>query len=140
MSEPAQNDPPTPRGSPEVLDSRVTASTAAAVESSEARDTELDAGLPPEPERTPVAGALAEPGRPEHDTLLSAPRPADRLELVVEDKLAGFEMRLDRLEARLETVERRKAAEPEQASGRWWIWVFFLLALAVAWRALEALK
>ena len=145
MSEPAQTDPPiTP--SPEALKSRVNATDPEAerdpTEAREARDTELDGGLPPEPERTPVAGASSSDTAPraEEDTLLSAPRPADRLELVVEDRLAGFEQRLEALEARIDAVERRKAPEPSEASGRWWIWIFFLLALAVAWKALEALK
>lgn len=139
-SERAQTDTPrTPR--PPEADSGVGAAVSTEL-APESRDTQIEGSLGPEPERTPVAGSVAPPSgeRAEEDTLLSLPRPADKLELVIEDRLAGFEARLDALEARIEGVERRKPAEQGDPAGRWWIWVFFLLALAVAWKALEALK
>jgi hypothetical protein len=136
----------TPRHSSEPLDSGVNTANPGAERGAEtpgeARDTELDGAFPPEPVRTPVAGfdRPASLPRPDEDTLLSAPRPADRLELLIEDRLASFESRLDSMESRLEALERRKQPEPAEPSGRWWIWAFFLLALAIAWKALETLK
>lgn len=146
MPKPAPNIPPvTPRNS-ESLDSGVSAKSPDPERdtepSRESRDTELEGTFSREPERTPVAGMAlpVDSERSSNDTLLSAPRPADKLELLIEDRLAGFEARLESLEARIESVERRKLSEPKDPAGRWWIWVFFLLALAIAWKALEALK
>jgi hypothetical protein len=147
MSDPAERNPTaTPRNSSDALDSGVNAASPPVDRDTEpvreARDTELDGAFPPEPERTPIAGHAIplESGRPDEDTLLSAPRPADRLELIVDDKLSGFETRLDALEARLASLERTKAVEPREGNANWGIWVFLLIALAIGWKALEALK
>jgi hypothetical protein len=143
MSDPERNPTATPRNSSDALDSGVNAASPAERDTEpvrETRDTELDGEFPPE--RTPVAGHAIpiESSRRDEDTLLSAPRPADRVELMVEDKLSGFDARLDSLEARLASLERTKAAEPREGNGNWGIWVFLLIALAIGWKALEALK
>jgi hypothetical protein len=148
MSDPAERNPTaTPRNSGDDLDSGVTAAGPGAERDTEpareARDTELDGEFSPEPERTPVAGhaiPIESSRRPDEDTLLSAPRPADRMELLVEDKLSGFETRLDSLEARLATLEHKKQVEPREGNANWGIWVFLLIALAIGWKALEVLK
>src|SRR5688500_17396759 len=62
------------------------------------------------PEELPV---VSEPG----DTLLSAGKPADRLELMVEDRFAVLDERLHQLETRLVVLEQRKstrAPQPQQ--------------------------
>ena len=74
------------------------------------------------------------------DTLLSAGKPADRLELLLEDRLAAVDERLRDLDARLSGLERRKStALPEQRL-KPWLWLAFLIALAVVFQLLHALQ
>jgi hypothetical protein len=66
------------------------------------------------------------------DTLLSAPVPADRFELHVEDRLDDLTTRMQELDQRLRRLEltsERPEREPRQVPG--WIWIAFLVALAL---------
>jgi hypothetical protein len=74
------------------------------------------------------------------DTLISAPRPAEREDLEVGERFRLLEDRVDELEARLRLLERPRTGGAEPRSQPWWIWLVFLLGLAVTWRLLEALR
>jgi hypothetical protein len=66
------------------------------------------------------------------DTLLSVPAPAARDAL--EERLGQVERKLEELRFRLEKLElhpRPPAAAPEV---KWWPWLLFLAALALAWQ------
>ena len=84
------------------------------------------------PEPPPVS----EPG----DTLLSAGKPADRLELLFEDRLATVDDRLRQLESRLEVLEQKKSIRVEQPRERPWLWIAFLIALVVVFQLLRAMR
>jgi len=72
------------------------------------------------------------------DTLLSAGKPADRLELLLEDRMAGIVERLSELEGRIAELEQKKpiraAAEPRQKP---WLWIAFLIGLVVIFQLLR---
>jgi hypothetical protein len=74
------------------------------------------------------------------DTLLSAGKPADRLELIMEDRLALVDQRLRDLDQRLGAVEQKKPPEVDQTRKRPWLWIAFLLALVVAFQLLRAMR
>jgi hypothetical protein len=85
---------------------------------------------------TMESSALSEPS----DTLLSAGKPADKLELMIEDRLSGLEERLRELEGRLAVLERKKtsaAADPRQKP---WLWIAFLIALVVVFQLLQRVR
>lgn len=77
--------------------------------------------------------AVSEPG----DTLLSAGKPAGRLELMIEDRFAVMEERLHQLEARLGVLERKKSTRAPEPHQRPWLWIAFLVALVVAFQLLR---
>jgi hypothetical protein len=76
----------------------------------------------------------SEPG----DTLLSAGKPADRLELLLEDKLARVDDRLRELDDRLAVLEQKRtttrAPEPRPKP---WLWLVFLVLLVVIFQLLR---
>ena len=89
------------------------------------------------------ASAVSEPG----DTLLSAGRPADRLELLIEDRFAALEERFVGLDARLEQVDRRllvleqkKSIPAPEARQKPWLWIAFLIALVVVFQMLRLMR
>lgn len=73
------------------------------------------------------------------DTLISAPRPAPREALDPDERIRLLEDRVDELEARLRLLEKPRTESSEVRSQPWWIWLVFLLGLAVTWRLLQAL-
>ena len=89
------------------------------------------------------AAAISEPS----DTLLSAGRPADRLEVLLEDRLAVVDERLREVDARLHEVDGRLgvleqkksigAPEPRQKP---WLWIAFLIALVVVFQLLRRVR
>jgi hypothetical protein len=97
----------------------------------------------PLPESNTRAAVL--PGEPSassepSDTLLSAGRPAARLEVMLEDRLAVVDERLRELDARLAVLERKKpiaAAEPRQKP---LLWIAFLIALVVVFQLLHRMR
>ena len=89
------------------------------------------------------SGVVSEPS----DTLLSAGKPADRLELLLEDRLAVVDQRLREVDERLHDVDSRllvleqkksiAAPEPRQKS---WIWIAFLIAIVVVFQLLRRVR
>jgi len=81
------------------------------------------------------------------DTLLSAGKPADRLELLLEDRLAVVDQRLREVDERLHDVDSRllvleqkksiAAPEPRQKS---WLWIAFLIAIVVVFQLLRRVR
>jgi hypothetical protein len=97
----------------------------------------------PLPESNTRGAQLADaPGVPSEptDTLLSAGKPADRLELLVEDRLAVVDERLRELDARLSELERKKSTALPEPRLKPWLWLAFLIALAVVFQLLHALQ
>ena len=84
------------------------------------------------------------PGVPSEptDTLLSAGKPADRLELLLEDRLAVVDERLRELDARLAVLEEPKppVISLPVARQKPWLWIVFLIALVAVFQLLRALR
>lgn len=75
------------------------------------------------------------------DTLLSAGKPADRLELMLEDRLAQVDERLRELDARLAILEQKKSVAPDaDARLKPWLWLAFLVALVVIFQLLRHVR
>ena len=92
---------------------------------------------PPQSEELAVA---SEPG----DTLLSAGKPADRVELLVEDRLVELERhlqevdeRLQEVDSRLLVVERKKSLAAPERRQKPWVWFAFLIAFVVIFQLLQ---
>ena len=116
----------------------------------------VDTDPPPTPRSSieEVDVVISTPGRPRErtlpssgvgagadpDTLISAPRPAEREDLEVGERFRLLEDRVDELEARVRLLERPRASNAEARPQPWWIWLIFLLGLAFTWRLLEALR
>jgi hypothetical protein len=81
-------------------------------------------------------GAVSEPS----DTLLSAGKPADRLELIIDDRLSGIEDRLRDLDARLAVLERKKTSIASETRQKPWLWIAFLIALVVVFQLLRRVR
>jgi hypothetical protein len=93
------------------------------------RDTELDIRTNShEPASTERVRDLGAPSP--HDTLLSAPAPADRAEIEIEDRLRGCERRIEWLENRVKDLEKRRS----DARAPWVLWLVFFVVLAVTWQ------
>lgn len=86
----------------------------------------------PEPEPSVVS----EPG----DTLLSAGKPAERLELLVEDRFYALDERLRQLESRLAVLEQRKSIAVVEPRHKPWLWIAFLVGLAVIFQLLRWIR
>ena len=92
---------------------------------------------PPQPEELAV---VSEPA----DTLLSAGKPAERVELLVEDRLAEVERhlqevdeRLHEVDSRLLVVERKKSLAAPERRQKPWVWFAFLIAFVVIFQLLQ---
>ncbi|HYQ29135.1 MAG TPA: hypothetical protein VER04_18015 [Polyangiaceae bacterium] len=78
------------------------------------------------------------------DTLLSAGKPAERVELLVEDRLAEVERhlqevdeRLHEVDSRLLVVERKKSLAAPERRQKPWVWFAFLIAFVVIFQLLQ---
>jgi hypothetical protein len=87
--------------------------------------------------------AVSEPS----DTLLSAGKPADRLELLLEDRLAVVDRRLrevdDRLhevDSRLLVLEQKKSIAAPEPRQKPWLWIAFLIAIVVVFQLLRRVR
>ncbi len=78
--------------------------------------------------------------RPDGDTLLSAPAPAQRWETDLEDRLATARRRIDDLEARVRTLEANARPTTRVQLPRAVWWVAFLVALALVWQLVAWLR
>lgn len=85
------------------------------------------------PEEPP---ALSEPS----DTLLSAGKPAARLEVLLEDRLAAVDERLRELDQRISVLEQKKSIRVEEPRQKPWLWIVFLIALVVVFQLLRAMR
>lgn len=74
------------------------------------------------------------------DTLLSAGKPADRLELLLEDRLALVDERMRELEQRIAVLEQRKSIRVSEPRSKPWLWIVFLIALVVVFQLLRAMR
>jgi hypothetical protein len=74
------------------------------------------------------------------DTLLSAGTPADRLELMLEDRLARVDERLRELDSRLNILEQKKSVPAPAAQQKPWLWIAFLIAVVAVFQLLHALR
>ena len=117
--------PHTPRASGEVP-----AGLAAAESTPLPESSTRTAQLPDE------AAARSEPS----DTLLSAGKPADRLEVMLEDRLAVVDERLRELDQRVSVLEQRKSIRLEEPRQKPWLWIVFLIALVVVFQLLRAMR
>jgi hypothetical protein len=79
---------------------------------------------------------LSEPS----DTLLSAGKPADRLEVMLEDRLAVVDERLRELDHRISVLEQKKSIRVEEPRQKPWLWIVFLIALVVVFQLLRAMR
>jgi len=127
-SAPASVAPSTPRASGE----RPTDASAAGDVARLANSTR-----PPQVEEL---GVVSEPA----DTLLSAGKPAERVELLVEDRLAEVERhlqevdeRLHEVDSRLLVVERKKSLAAPERRQKPWVWFAFLIAFVVIFQLLQ---
>jgi hypothetical protein len=96
-------------------------------------------GLPQSSKRTSDAGAeepaVSEPG----DTLLSAGKPAERWEL--EDRIGQVDRRIDELETRLASLERKRPRDAAQiARPKPWLWIAFLIGVAIVFQLLRRVR
>jgi hypothetical protein len=85
------------------------------------------AQLPDEP------AVISEPG----DTLLSAGKPAHRLELMLEDRFGSLEDRLRQIDSRLAMLEQKKSMPPPEPRQKPWLWIAFLIGLVVVFQLLR---
>ena len=134
-SAPAGVTPSTPRASGE-----------RPVDASAAGDVARPANSTRPPQAEEVA-VVSEPG----DTLLSAGKPADRVELLVEDRLVEVERhlrevderlhevdeRLHEVDSRLLVVERKKSLAAPERRQKPWVWFAFLIAFVVIFQLLQ---
>lgn len=95
--------------------------------------------LPASSTRAAEAGGDSAPSSPS-DTLLSAGKPADRLEWLLEDRMAGVDERLRELDARLAVLEQKKTDAGPQPRQNPWLWIAFLVALVVVFQMLQAVR
>jgi hypothetical protein len=107
---------------------------------------------PPETEPTSSTRAAIAPPEPSppsepSDTLLSAGKPADRLEVLLEDRLglvddrlALVDERLRELDSRLTVLEQKKSITAPEPRQKPWLWVAFLIALAVVFQLLHRVR
>ena len=91
----------------------------------------------------PELAAVSEPS----DTLLSAGKPADRLELLLEDRLAVVDDRLREIEqglhqaeSRLLVLEQKKSSVAPEPRQKPWVWIAFLIALVVVFQLLRRVR
>jgi len=111
------------------------------VPESSTRAFELRSVVPPEEHTPSAAPSLPVPSEPS-DTLLSAGKPADKLEIMLEDRLAQVDERLRELEGRLVILEQKKTSLAPAAEARHkpWLWLAFLVALVVVFQLLRHVR
>ena len=85
------------------------------------------------PEET---AATSEPS----DTLLSAGKPAERLEVLLEDKLLSVDERLREIDQRISVLEQKKSLRIEEPRAKPWLWIVFLIALVVVFQLLRRVR
>ncbi|HYO97717.1 MAG TPA: hypothetical protein VER33_24580 [Polyangiaceae bacterium] len=73
------------------------------------------------------------------DTMLSLPPPAGRDELLIDERLSNLERRTEELLVRLERLEQAPGAVAVSSRASW-LWLVFLVGLAVAWQALQYVR
>jgi hypothetical protein len=97
---------------------------------------------PPPASGTQHAAPPEEPVASEpSDTLLSAGKPADRLELLLEDRMAAVDDRLRELDARLAVLEQKKSVHADPAPRQKpWLWLVFLIGLVVIFQLLRRVQ
>jgi hypothetical protein len=107
---------------------------------------ELEAPLPVSSTRAAEPPEAPVPSEPS-DTLLSAGKPADRLELMLEDRLAVVDDRLREMEeqlheatSRLLVLEQRKSSVAPEPRRKPWVWIAFLIALVVVYQLLRRVR
>ncbi len=95
----------------------------------------------PLPESNTRPATSAEGAEPEPtDTLLSAGKPADRLELMLEDGLARLDGRVRELDARLAVLEQKKTSAAPEPRPSPWLWLAFLVALVIVFQMLQRVR
>lgn len=124
-NDPASKPPNTPRVSGEVQ------ARLELVDSTPLPESSTRAALLPE-----EPAVTSEPS----DTLLSAGKPADRLELLLEDKLMVVDERLRELDQRLAVLEQRKSVRAPEPRAKPWLWIAFLIALVVVFQLLRRVR
>ena len=86
------------------------------------------------PDATPL------PSEPS-DTLLSAGKPADRLEVMREDRLAQVDERLRELSQRCSIIPQKKSSAPaSEVRLKPWLWLAFLVALVDVFQLLRHVR
>ena len=117
--------------------------------SGEQRAGVMSAVETPAPESNTRAALAAEPGAVSEpsDTLLSAGKPAARVELLVEDRLAvvderlrEVDLRLSEIDSRLLVLERKKSVAAPESRQKPWLWIAFLIALVVVFQLLRRVR
>ena len=98
-----------------------------------------DTPLPESSTRAAQSGEAAVLSEPS-DTLLSAGKPADRLELMLDDRLALVDERMRELEQRLAVLEQKKAIRAQEPRTKQWLWLAFLIALVVVFQLLRRVR
>jgi hypothetical protein len=131
-NDPASTPPNTPRVSGEVQ------ARLELVDSTPLPESSTRAAHSPE-----EAAVTSEPS----DTLLSAGKPADRFEVLLEDKLSLVDDRLrevdDRLrelDQRVSVLEQKKSLRVEEPRSKPWLWIVFLIALVVVFQLLRRVR
>jgi hypothetical protein len=129
-SPPASGSPATPRVSGEVVKGSVTEAPT------------LVETPAPSSSVTNTQGADATEGIPSEpsDTLLSAGKPAARLELILEDGLSQIEARLRDLDTRLAALEQKKPSPVTEPRHKPWLWLVFLIALVVVFQMFQRIR
>jgi hypothetical protein len=80
------------------------------------------------------------------DTLLSAGKPADRLELLLEDRravdqrLREVDERLQDVDSRLLVLEQKKSIAAPEPRQKPWLWIAFLIAIVVVFQLLRRVR
>jgi hypothetical protein len=108
--------------------------------SGEVKKAEASAVETPLPESNTRAASAEEPAEEPSDTLLSAGKPADRLELLLEDRLAVVDGQLRELSARLAVLERKETSSAPEPRLKPWLWIAFLIALVAIFQLLQRLR
>jgi hypothetical protein len=121
---PLSGAPATPRVSGEIATGTEASETPMPASNTRAAFQSAEQGVPSEPS----------------DTLLSAGKPADRLELMLDDRLGIVDDRINDLYARLAVLEQKKPLTTNEPRQKPWLWIAFLIALVVVFQLLHALK
>lgn len=108
-----------------------------------------DVAETPLPESSTRAAHASEPAASSEpsDTLLSAGKPADRLELMLEDRLAVVDERLREVDQRLReadsrllVLEQKKSIVAPEPRQKPWLWIAFLIGLVVVFQLLRRVR